>query len=127
MSDKRAGRAPAVFDDAAFVEDLNRASDTGREVALAARNEYEQDGVPTAHLLACGREGPDGTALANCMKIYLPRPAGKFGMVFRIELRRSKSLLAYAAFGVRHHPHDSHAPTVYQVAHGRVHSQPAAR
>jgi hypothetical protein len=120
MSDKRAGRAPALFDDTAFVEDLIRASDTGREVAVAARSEYEQDGVPIEQLLACDEEGSDGTELANCVKIYLPRPAGKFGMVFRIELREGKSLLAYAAFGVRHHPRDSNAPTVYQVAHGRL-------
>jgi hypothetical protein len=120
MNDKRAGRAPALFDDAAFVEDLNRASDTGREVALAAKNEYEHDGVPIDQLLACDEEGPDGTELANCMKIYLPRPAGKFGMVFRIELHEGKSLLAYAAFGVRHHPRNSNALTVYQLAHTRL-------
>lgn len=78
--------------------------------------------MPVEHLLACDEEGPDGTTLANCMKIYLPRPAGKFGMVFRIELHEGKSLLAYAAFGIRHHPPDSHAPTVYQIAHRRLHS-----
>jgi hypothetical protein len=78
--------------------------------------------VPIDQLLACEEEGPDGTKLANCMKIYLPRPTGKFGMVFRIELREGKSLLAYAAFGVRHHPRHSHAPTVYQIAHGRLHN-----
>ncbi len=50
------------------------------------------------------------------MKVYLPRPAGKFGLVLRIELREGKSLLAYAAFGVRHHPGDSHALTVYEIA-----------
>lgn len=120
MSNKRAGRAPALFDDAAFVEDMNRASDTGREVALAARNEYEQDGVPIDQLLACDEEGPDGTELANCMKIYLPRPAGTFGMVFRIEFHEGKSLLAFVAFGVRHHPRASHAPTVYEIAHRRL-------
>jgi hypothetical protein len=54
------------------------------------------------------------------MKIYLPRPAGKFGMVFRIELRDDKAILAYAAFGIRHHPRDSNAPTVYQIADGRL-------
>jgi hypothetical protein len=120
MTDKRAGRAPALFDDALFAEDMKRASDTGREVALAARAEYERGGVPINQLLACDEEGPDGTTLANCMKIYLPRPVGKFGMVFRIALREGKSLLAYAAFGVRHHPRDSHAPTVYEIAHGRL-------
>jgi hypothetical protein len=77
MSDKRAGRAPAQFDDAAFSEDLKRTSDTGRKVAFAVRSEYEQDGVPIGDLLACEEEGPEGTALAHCMKVYLPRPDGR--------------------------------------------------
>jgi hypothetical protein len=121
MIDKRAGRAPAQFDDAAFFEDLKRTSDTGRQVAEAARREYERDGVPIDDLLPCEPEGPEGTALEHCMKVYLPRPNGKLGMVFRIELRENKALLVYAAFGIRHHPGDSHAPTVYELAHRRLH------
>jgi hypothetical protein len=121
MSDKRKGRASALFDDAAFAEDLNRASEAGREAALAARKDYEEGGVPIEFLLACDEEGPDGTALANCVKIRLPQPDGKFGMVFRIERRAGKSLLAYAAFGIRHHPRESNAATVYEIAHRRLH------
>ncbi len=120
MSDKPAPRAPALFDDAALAEDLNRASDAGKEVALGAREEYEQDGVPIDDLLACEEEGPDGTALRHCMKLRLPPPDGKFGMVFRIELRDDKSVLVFAAFGTRHHPADSNAPTVYEIAHRRL-------
>jgi hypothetical protein len=119
MTDKRAGHAPALFDDAIFAEDMKRTSDTGREVALASRAEYERHGVPLNDLLACEEEGPEGTALAHCMKIYLPRPVGKFGMVFRIALREGKAQLVYAAFGIRHHPRTSHAPTVYEIAHSR--------
>jgi hypothetical protein len=121
MSDKRTGRASALFDDAAFVEDLNRASEPGREAALAARKDYEQGGVPVEHLLACDEEGPEGTALANCVKVRIPHPDGRFGMVFRIERRAGKLLLAYVAFGVRHHPRESNAPTVYEIAHQRLH------
>lgn len=120
MSDKRQGLAPVLFDDAAFVEDLNRASEAGRAAALAARKEYEKGGVPIESLLACDKEGPDGTALANCVKIRLPHPDGKFGMVFRIERRAGKLLLAYAAFGMRHHPREANAETVYRVAHRRL-------
>jgi hypothetical protein len=120
VSDKRRGRAPALFDDAAFIEDLRRASDAGEEVALAARREFEVQGVPVASLLACDEEGSEGTALRHCMKLRLPPPDGKFGMVFRIELREGKSLLAFAAFGVRHHPRGSTARTVYEVAHQRL-------
>lgn len=43
-------------------------------------------------------------------------PAGR-------ELRVDESrqpYLAFLAFGVRHHPRDSNAPTVYEVAHRRL-------
>ncbi len=122
MSDKRSGRAPALFDDAAFAEDLRRTSDAGEAVALAARKEFEKEGVPIESLLACDEEGPDATALQHCVKLRLPAPDGKFGMVFRIELREDKSVLVFAAFGVRHHPRGSNAPTVYEIAHRRLHS-----
>lgn len=92
----------------------------GRTVAHATRNEYEQNGVPVDVLLACDEEGVDGTRLAHCVKVYLPPPDGKFGMVFRIERRGGKLRLTYAAFGIRHHPRGSNAPTVYQIAHDRL-------
>lgn len=120
MSDKRAGRTTALFDDAAFAEDLGRASDAGQKVARATRSKYEQNGVPVDVLLACEEEGIDGTRLAHCVKVYLPPPDGKFGMVFRIERRDGKLRLVYAAFGVRHHPRDSNTPTVYQIANDRL-------
>lgn len=121
MSDKRLGRAPVLFDDAAFAEDLRRASESGGEVARAARTTFEAEGVPLANLLACDEEGPDGTALKHCLKLRLPPPDGKFGMVFRIELWEGKPTLVFAAFGVRHHPPDAKAPTVYEIAHHRLH------
>jgi len=122
MSDKRPGRAVALFDDAAFAEDLRRTSDTGKEVALAARGEFEGDGVSVGNLLACDEEGPDGTELRHCVKLRLPPPNGKFGMVFRIEQRKGRSVLVFAAFGARHHPPQAKAPTVYEIAHDRLHS-----
>jgi hypothetical protein len=92
------------------------------EVARAARKEYEASGVPVADLLACDEEGPDGTALPHCVKVRLPSPNGKFGMVFRIELREGRSILVFAAFGIRHHPPEANALTVYEMAHSRLHS-----
>lgn len=121
MSNKRPARAPALFDDAAFAEDVRRASKVGEEVALAARREFEAEGVPVETLLACDEEGPDGTVLRHCVKLRLPPPDGKFGMVFRIELRDGKSTLVFAAFGVRHHPREAMTPTVYAIAHRRLH------
>lgn len=122
MSDKRSGRAPALFDDAAFGEDLRRTSDAGEKVAHTARKEFEGEGIPVGSLLACDEEGPDGTELRHCVKCRLPPPNGKFGMVFRVEQRKGRSVLVFAAFGARHHPANSNAPTVYEIAHRRLHS-----
>ncbi len=57
---------------------------------------------------------------AGHARVYLPPPAGKFGMVFEIDRQAGSLVLAYLSFGVRHQPHDSHALTVYQLAHGRL-------
>ena len=122
MSDRRPGRAPALFDDAAFAEDLRRASDAGREVAFVARKEFEGEGVPVKSLLACDEEGSDGTELRHCVKLRLPPPDAKFGMVFRIEQQVGRSVPVFAAFGTRHHPPEAKAPTVYEIAHHRLHS-----
>jgi hypothetical protein len=40
-------------------------------------------------------------------------------MVF--ELRHDRHIRELVAFGVRHHPRESHAATVYQIAHHRLH------
>lgn len=122
MSDKRSGRAPALFDDAAFAEDLRRTSDAGEKVALMARKVFEGEGVPVESLLACEDEGSEGTELRHCVKLRLPPPNGKFGMVFRIELRGGRPTLVFAAFGIRHHPPEAKAPTVYEIAHDRLRS-----
>ncbi|HEX6152339.1 MAG TPA: hypothetical protein VFZ19_02350, partial [Solirubrobacterales bacterium] len=100
--------------------DLRRASDAGREVAIVARKEFEREGIPVESLLACDEEGSDGTELRHCVKLRLPPPNGKFGMVFRIEQQKGRSVLVYAAFGTRHHPANSNAPTVYEIAHNRL-------
>jgi hypothetical protein len=118
----KAGHVEVVLDEAAFDEDLQRANTVGREVALRARDIYARDGAPVKQLLACDVEAPDATSLPGCVKVYLPSPRGRFGMVFAIERRRRRLVLAYLAFGIRHQPLASHAPTVYQLAHGRLHA-----
>jgi hypothetical protein len=119
MPAAKAGRAPVVFDALAFSEDLRRTTDTGRSVAVQARRVYERDGCPVADLLACDGEAQDGTRLHGCVKVYLPPPVGKFGMVFEISRRGGTVVLAYLSFGVRHHPPDSHALTAYGIADRR--------
>lgn len=114
-------RFPVVFDEEWWRIDLARATPAGRKVAKAARPEYERDGVPRAHLRPCEPDHRGGTKLEQCFKVYLPPPAGRFGMVLRIEMVEKRSQLHYLAFGVRHHPKGSHAESVYQVAHRRLH------
>jgi hypothetical protein len=118
---RRPGHAPVVFDDGAFSKDLERASKVAAEVARTARARYERDGVPADQLRKCETEGNDGTSLPCCLKVYLPTPAGPFGMVFQLVAQQGNVRLRYVAFGVRHHPHGSNAPTVYQIAHRRLH------
>jgi hypothetical protein len=113
-------RFPARFDDTPWEEDLANTTPTGRAVAIAARIEYERDGVPRSHLKPCEQEGRDRTSLPQCVKTYLPRPNGRFGIVFEAVHVDGKLRLEYVAFGVRHHPRDSRAQTVYDIAHGRL-------
>jgi len=101
---------------------MTRASSAARRVATAARQEYEEVGVPVDELKPCDPEGPGGTELNHCVKVYVPAPAGPYGIVFRIAQEPSGRLrLAYVAFGLRHPPAQSRQPSVYQVAHRRLH------
>ena len=120
MPADKAGHVRVIFDELAFGEDLRRASDTGRSVALKTRRAYEKDGCPIDDLRACDSEARDGTRLPGCVKVYLPPPAGRFGMIFSISRRERILVLAYLSFGVRHQPSDSHAINVYQLAHARL-------
>ena len=113
---------PARFDPGTFDADLVRSTSAGREVAETARRDYERAGVPRSQLKPCEAEGRDGTRLPGCVKIYLPQPLGHFGMIFQWVIHATGPRLRYLAFGTRHHPRGSHAPTVYELAHQRLHS-----
>lgn len=93
---------PVVFDDAAWAEDILRASAAARAVAADARGTFEEDGVAIDQLKACAAEGPDGTELPHCLKVYLPAPDGPHGMVFEIDRVARRLRLLYVAFGLRH-------------------------
>lgn len=113
-----------LFDEAAWEEDMLRASDVARRVAAAARVKFEGDGVEIDQLKACQPEGPDGTELPHCMKVYLPAPDGLHGMVFDIDRVDGRLRLLYAAFGLRHPGRDVRQPSVYEIAHRRLHQTP---
>ncbi|HEX4731206.1 MAG TPA: hypothetical protein VH299_08040 [Solirubrobacterales bacterium] len=112
---------PARFDPEAFREDMARTTPAGCDAAEAARRRYEAGGVPRSELRPCDPEHREGTRLPQCLKVYLPAPAGRFGMVFRFAIADDSPRLDYLAFGIRHHPPDSYAPTVYEFAHRRLH------
>ena len=109
-------------DELAFAEDLRHASPAGRDVARAARARLDRDGAALDELWRCDPEHREGTRLPNCVKTYLPGPRGRWRMVFEA-LRGPNSgelRLAYLAFGVGH-PEHPWQPSVYEVAHNRLH------
>lgn len=59
--------------------------------------------------------------LGGCVKTYVPWPDGRFGAVLVAVTHPDRPLaLRVIAFGVRHHPRGSNAPTVYEIAHKRL-------
>jgi hypothetical protein len=112
------------FDHEAFAEDLSHATAAGRAVGDQQRARIEREGLVSAELLACDAEGRDGTRLGGCAKTYLPQPDGDWGMVLRGERDEDGSpALLCLAFGMRH-PSAPWRPSVYQVAHRRLHAAP---
>jgi hypothetical protein len=75
-------RLPAHFDSDWWRRDVERASAAARLEAERVRSVLEHEGIPVEQLRPCETEGRDGTRLANCFKIYIPAPIGRFGMVF---------------------------------------------
>ncbi|HWY19435.1 MAG TPA: hypothetical protein VNY27_12080 [Solirubrobacteraceae bacterium] len=107
-------------DDILFDEDLAHTTAAGRAAVAPLIGRLKNTGVPKSWLKGCQAESRDGTRLTGCVKIYVPRPAGKFGMVFKVIDVDGRLRLEFLAFGVRHHPVGSHAPTVYEIAHRRL-------
>jgi hypothetical protein len=109
------------FDDTPFAEDLTHTSSAGQKAAEQKRAKVEREGQPRDELLGCSTEGRDGTSLPSCVKTRVPWPDGRWGMVFEFRFDEDhRPYLAFLAFGVRHHPSDSNALTVYEVASGRL-------
>jgi hypothetical protein len=119
----RRGHARVLFNEGAFAEDTMRSGRAGAKVLRETRSRFECEGVEIKTLRRCDPEHRDGTELPACFKVYLPPPNGKFGMVLRF-IRDDEGLaLRYLAFGMRHHPRDSNAPTAYEIADQRLHGQ----
>jgi hypothetical protein len=113
------------FDEDALADDLSHATAAGRQIAAEARELLGRHGVPASLLTACEPEARDGTHLAGCVKLYLPDADGAWGMVFRAAFALAGAgtpTLLCLAFGVRHPAH-AWQPSVYQVAHRRLHGR----
>ena len=114
---------PVGFDEDALEEDLAHLSGSAEEALRAFHKGVQRrGGIPRSRLMACQAEGRDGTRLRGCVKTYIPWPDGRFGAVFVAVVHPNRPLALRAiAFGVRHHPRDSTARTVYEIAHRRLH------
>jgi len=110
---------------AADVELRYAPASRARVVAEQSRRAFEREGIPERELQVCKAEGPEGTDLPGCLKLYLPlgvsdpheRP---FGMVL-IDVGENEPALVLLAYGVRHLPEESHSESVYRRAHRRLH------
>ncbi len=113
---------PVGFDDDALDEDLNRLPASAEIAMVEFRKELRRHGgIPLSRLKKCQAEGRDGTKLPGCVKTYIPWPDGKFGAVF-VAVRHPNRPMALRAiaYGVRHHPREANAATVYEVADRRL-------
>ncbi len=117
MADSR--RFAVLFDEEALAEDRDHASPAGRRVLDRERGRVERQGLRPDELTRCQPHARDGTRLAGCVKTYLPQPDGQWGLVLRGWDREGPGLLC-VAFGMRH-PEQAWRPSVYQVAHRRLH------
>jgi len=109
---------PVGFDDDALAEDLEHLSAAAKDALRVFRKLAQREGgIPRSKLKACQAEGRDGTKLPGCVQTYIPWPDGRFGAVFAAVTHPTRPLsLRAIAFGIRHRPRGSSAPTVYQVA-----------
>lgn len=116
-----------AFDDDVWAEEIGRFSTSGRAhaVAVGARSDIERPDARIA-VRPCESEGPDGTRLAGCVKVYAPlrtEPSrAPYGFVFAIRTQADSGRVALrmVAYGERH---PSRGRNVYERAHRRLHGR----
>ncbi|MBW8060607.1 MAG: hypothetical protein FVQ78_09900 [Solirubrobacterales bacterium] len=107
-------------DEEALAQDLAHAGEAARAAIEPAVRELEGGGVTVDSLRPCDPEARDGTQLSDCVKHYIPQPDGQWGAVFTIDREALKPALVLLAVGERH-PSKSWRPSVYEIAHRRLH------
>jgi hypothetical protein len=119
-------RLAVRFDETVWREAVRGFSGEAARVAAAARSRTEAEGVALAELRPCDAEGPDGTTLAGCAKLYLPvgdAPPSQRPFAFVLQLARAQDELVwvFVAFGPRH-PRQG-VRSVYERAHRQLHGR----
>lgn len=127
MGGAEVGGERFAFDDDVWAEEVERYRERApaRVAATVARADIERSGS-RVRVLACEEQGPGGTRLAGCAKVYVPIGAATsgadFGFVFalRTDRARGEVLLRIIAFGERH---PARGRSVYERAHRRLHGR----
>ncbi|MBJ7469661.1 MAG: hypothetical protein JHD16_00085 [Solirubrobacteraceae bacterium] len=119
--------AKVMFPEEAWRTDTQHLATDAKALAEATRHRLEAFGLHAADRKPCDAESADGTALPGCFKTYLgPKQkghdSGAWGMVFQVAIQDGQPVLVYLAFGLRH-PAPLTRPSVYQLAHRRLHGR----
>jgi hypothetical protein len=117
-----------VFGDREWEEEVGRLTSAGsaRPQAERARRQIEAKSVRLTWR-PCLAEGPDGTRLPGCRKVYVPvdregPSAAPYGFVFQLAKSRQALFWNFVAFGERH-PDNRNTRNVYERAHKRLHGR----
>lgn len=120
-------RVPIEFGSLEWEEEVERYSprSVARTQAQSARKTIE-DGKTHLDWKRCKADGPGGTKLPGCRKLYVPlgkqgASQAPYGFVFQL-IQKSDDSLAWnlTAFGERH-PANDRTRNVYERAHKRLH------
>jgi hypothetical protein len=128
MGEGRQGAAGVSieFDDEVWTEEVERLrlGSPARVQAEKARREIEAHHSGLAWQ-PCKEDGPRGTRLGGCVKLYVPlrqggASAAPYGFVFALRKVDGGLALRMIAFGERH-PTNPRTHSVYARAHRRLH------
>jgi hypothetical protein len=127
-ADRKSNSPPVVFGDREWVEEVERLNrnSLARARAETARREIET-GRSRLAWKRCEAEGPSGTRLPGCRKLYVPLgeagpSAAPYGFVFQLVKTLDGLAWAFLAFGERH-PDNPATRSVYERAHHRLHGR----
>ncbi len=132
MSDTPAGGLPPVaieFGSLEWAEEVERYG-PARLLGRKAQSARRMIAVGTANLdwRRCKADGPGGTKLPGCRKLYVPlgkegASEAPYGFVFQLIQKPDDSLVwNLIAFGERH-PTNERTRNVYERAHKRLHGR----